>query len=119
MNFSTRLKEAMEAKGVSGYKMANDLGVTQTTVYNWKSGQYTPESKHVTALAEYLDVSPSWLMYGESTLKVAEDGAIYQDAVFERMLERMTRIHKKATKAGDYKRLAALQSILEVLDHED
>ena len=119
MGFPERLIRAMKAKGVTAYRVAKDLKITEGTVRNWKRGNNWPDMKHTAALAEYLDVSASWLMYGESTLKVAEDDAVYQDPVFVRMLERMTRIYKEATKSGDYKRLAALQAVVEAMDHED
>lgn len=85
----------------------------------WKAGRNLPSSTHIIRLAEYLDVSASWLMYGENTLKVAADDAVYQDPVFMRILERMTRIYKEAMKARDYKRLAAIQAVIEAMDHED
>lgn len=119
MGFPERLIRAMEAKGVTAYRVAKDLKVTEGTIRNWKRGNNWPETKHAVVLADYLNVSASWLMYGESTLKVAEDDAVYQDPVFMRMLERMTRIYKEAVKAGDYKRMAAIQSMLEAMDHED
>lgn len=39
MNFSETLKRLMETKGVSKYRLAKDLGVSQSSVANWLSGR--------------------------------------------------------------------------------
>lgn len=39
MNFSEMLKKMMETKGVTAYRLAKDLGVSQTSVANWLTGR--------------------------------------------------------------------------------
>ena len=39
VNFSETLKRLMETKGVSKYRLAKDLGVSQSSVANWLSGR--------------------------------------------------------------------------------
>lgn len=38
MNFSETLKKMMETKGVSKYRLAKDLGISQSSVANWLNG---------------------------------------------------------------------------------
>jgi SOS-response transcriptional repressor LexA len=67
MDFSERLIGTMKSKGVTAYRLAKDLGISEGTVRNWKRGNNRPDAVHVVDLANYLSVSPGWLMYGEGT----------------------------------------------------
>lgn len=51
-----RIKELMEAKGITAYRMAVDLGFPQSTVSEWLSGAYVPKADKLLKIAKYLDV---------------------------------------------------------------
>ncbi len=57
-----RLKELREKKGISQYKLASDLGVSQSTVGMWESGKNRPEAATLAALADYFEVSVDYLL---------------------------------------------------------
>lgn len=42
MRFSETLASAMEKKGETNYRLAKEIGVSQTTVANWLSGKNVP-----------------------------------------------------------------------------
>lgn len=57
-----RLKEILNAKGISAYRFAKDLGFQQSTVSEWLSGKYAPKVDKLTEIAIYLDVPISILI---------------------------------------------------------
>lgn len=57
MDFSQKLKELMRARGLSAYKMANDLHCSQTTIRNWVDGRTMPQPRTILQLCEYFRVS--------------------------------------------------------------
>ena len=58
-----RIKQARLALGYSAEQVAAFLGVSPATVYRYEHGDISKlPSKFIKPLAEYLCVSPSWLM---------------------------------------------------------
>ena len=58
-----RIKEARQALGYSAEQVAAFLGVSPATVYRYENGDISKlPSKFIKPLAEYLCVSPSYLM---------------------------------------------------------
>lgn len=58
-----RIKEARIALGYSAEQVAEFLGVSPATVYRYENGDISKlPSKFIKPLAEFLCVSPSWLM---------------------------------------------------------
>ena len=53
MPFDENLKIAMRVRGISNYKLAQDLNVSQTSVANWISGNIAPHRKTRIKIAEY------------------------------------------------------------------
>ncbi len=52
------LRGLREAKGLTQFDVAKELGVTITTVYNWERGTAEPYARHLLNLALLYDVSP-------------------------------------------------------------
>lgn len=51
-----KLKKLMKKKGVTCYKIANDLEVSETSVHAWVNGEYIPKLKNTKKLADYFGV---------------------------------------------------------------
>jgi len=74
--FSGRLKKAFQDKGISTdspTKLAEEysgnypaLRVSQQAVRKWLNAETMPSHAKIMALAEWLDVPPNWLEYGET-----------------------------------------------------
>ena len=56
-----RLAYAINRKGLKQSVIADDLGINRGALNSYLNGRYEPRSNTITKLAEYLDVSPSWL----------------------------------------------------------
>lgn len=62
MSFSSVLNELLRKKDITSYRLAKDLGVSQTTVAGWRSGKFPQGEESLIALAEYLGVSVDYLI---------------------------------------------------------
>ncbi len=60
--FPERLKELRTEKNLTQAEAAKNLNVTQGTIALWESGKRTPDIKKVHKIANYFDVSISWLI---------------------------------------------------------
>lgn len=59
--FITRLKIAMERKGIKQSVLAYRIGVDRSYISNYLSGKYKPSDELLTKIAEVLNVSKAWL----------------------------------------------------------
>ncbi len=53
----SRFDSLMKAKGVSAYRVAKDLDITQSTLSDWKSGRSMPKTDKLSKIAEYFGVT--------------------------------------------------------------
>ncbi len=64
--FHMRLKELREARSMSQYALAKELGISQSTVGNWESGIRQPKTEVLERIAEYFRVSVDYLLGRET-----------------------------------------------------
>ena len=65
--FTTRLREALEKKGITQAELAEEAGVSRASVSAYLAGKTTsPKPEHCLALAHALEVSIEWLVLGKS-----------------------------------------------------
>lgn len=62
---SKNLTRLQAERGETNYRLAKTLGVHQTSIANWKSGEATPHPKHLVMLAEHFGVTVEDLLLGE------------------------------------------------------
>lgn len=71
--FTDRLDLAVERKGISMRKFSLDMKIRNATFYEWKRNGGEPYASDAWKMAEYLNVSPEWLITGkESSLSNEE-----------------------------------------------
>lgn len=59
----TRLKAE---RGLTDYRIAQDTGVSRSTLSEWNAGQYIPKADKLLKIARYLNVSIEDLLEAES-----------------------------------------------------
>ena len=52
----SKLESIKDARGISFYKIANDLGFSKSLFSDWKSGKSMPKTDKLIKLAEYFGV---------------------------------------------------------------
>lgn len=67
--FYDRFKLLCGQKGVSCNKAVTDMGLSNSTPTKWKKTGATPDSKTLSLVSEYFDVSISYLLTGAETEK--------------------------------------------------
>lgn len=60
--FQTRLKEAMDRRGLRATDLAARTGLSKPRISQYLKGLYIPKSEAILTIAEVLEVSPAWLM---------------------------------------------------------
>ena len=63
--FGLRLKEAREAAGLTGYRLAKMMDVQAASVHHWEHGRSYPRIDKLILISELLKVSIDWLLLGE------------------------------------------------------
>ena len=57
-----RINELLKSEGLNQSKLANGIGVNQSTVCNWLNGKKEPSIESLWKLADFFDVSVDYLM---------------------------------------------------------
>ena len=81
MSIGERIKQARLALGYSAEQVAAQIGVSPATIYRYENGDIAKlPSKHIKPLAEYLCVSPSYLMAWENDNDKSMDLQLFADS---------------------------------------
>lgn len=57
-----RIEEMLKTEGLTQSKLANGIGVNQSTVCNWLNGKKEPSIESLWKLADFFDVSVDYLI---------------------------------------------------------
>ena len=57
-----RINELLKSEGLNQSKLANRIGVNQSTVCNWLNGKKEPSIESLWKLADFFDVSVDYLI---------------------------------------------------------
>lgn len=60
--FNEILKKLMTEKNISNYRLAKEIGVSNSTIANWLNGVSRPNDEKLQKLADYFDVSVDYLI---------------------------------------------------------
>lgn len=60
--FQSRLREAMDEKGISQAELARRTGITRTSISKYLKGTFKAKQQYLSALAKVLNVDEAWLM---------------------------------------------------------
>jgi len=71
-----RIKELREAKGMKQISLAAALGVDQTAISKWESGECHPRADKLLRLAELLNCTIEELLHEETDKTILEDSTL-------------------------------------------
>jgi len=81
--FGSILKELRKANKVNQTELADRLGVSRSAISTWETGANEPDTQTLLKIANFFDVSVSYLL-GETTLKKIEE--IPLEAIFKKTI---------------------------------
>ena len=73
MDINERLKEAVSASGLSLQDFTNKIGANYRTMQHYLSGSRKVSAELLAAMAEHLDISPTWLLTGRGARLITEN----------------------------------------------
>ncbi len=68
--FTEIFVQLLQKKGVSALDVSRDISVPKSIVYEWKNGKRQPSVENLLKLADYFDVSVTYLMTGNDVPNV-------------------------------------------------
>lgn len=68
-NFFSRLQSLLDKSNMTYSDLSKELEINKSTISMWKTGKVTPSTKMILKIAEYFNVSATYLMYGEEIEK--------------------------------------------------
>lgn len=74
--FPTRLRECRTKSGKTQKQVADEIGVTKSTVSLWENGETLPDAKDIVALAEIYNVSCDFLLCRTNSSNAKEHIAV-------------------------------------------
>ena len=78
MTLADKLNKCIEDKELTNYKIAKDLGVSASTIANYRNGETVPDSEKLKRLANYLGLSLDYLLDNVGAI-VANSQAFYNE----------------------------------------
>ena len=64
-------EQLLKEHGVTAYRVAKETGVTTATLTSWKQGKYTPKPEKLQKIADYFNVSLSYLTVSYTHLNLS------------------------------------------------
>ncbi len=69
--FRIKLKELREKKGISQYRLADELKLSQSAIGNWEAGKREPDFATIQRIADYFGVTVDYVL-GREEMKFSE-----------------------------------------------
>lgn len=71
-DFAKRLQALVDKSGLSKRELSRRMKLNPVSLSQWTKGKYEPNKEAINLLAEYFDVSPAYLQYGEGAEPTAD-----------------------------------------------
>lgn len=68
-DLTSRIRVAVGRTGLSVQKLADEMALNRSAVYQWLDGSTEPTPKNLFILARKAAVRPEWLLFGESPMR--------------------------------------------------
>ena len=95
---ATRLKKAMDKKGLNQQALANLSGVTKSSISHYVNGKNVPDNFQAYKLAKALDCEPAWLMGTDDPSLIVVENTELQKTLSVMDEKQLARVLKYATK---------------------
>lgn len=95
--FTEIFVQLLQKKGISALDVSRDISVPKSIVYEWKNGKRQPSVENLIKLADYFDVSVTYLLTGSdmSSIGAQHSSDVHVEDDDEKELLLMLRAAKK------------------------
>ena len=114
VQFATNLKYLRDERKLSNYRLAMDLGCSQSTVKNWISGDNIPHPKMQKTIADYFGITVDALNGDELPILPPQDTKKAPGINAERFVPTMQDWEEQAENWTDDQILQAMQKLVEI-----
>ncbi|MEL4106330.1 helix-turn-helix domain-containing protein [Oscillospiraceae bacterium WX1] len=101
-NMYEHLDILLRSRGMTPYKLAKDIGMSQSSLSEWKRGNSIPKHEKLVKIARYFDVPVAWL-----TEEMPADVPVGEEA----LLGRLTALVKEKLAAPEWNDEQAKQNL--------
>ena len=93
IDFVNRIDELLDERNMSRKDISDILNIAPTTIPNWKTADRIPAAETVKIIADKLEVSAEWLMFGNSFFPKGDEslGSYSRKAVRNRVYEKLAK----------------------------
>lgn len=112
--FAKRLKEIIEEKKLTRYRIAKDIKISASTILNYLNANSKPDSTKLELLANRLGVNTEWLLSGAGPkYRLEEPKHLYQKSNQAKDTSILEQLLEVAEKQNDY-----LKQMIQLLKKE-
>ncbi|GAB2769440.1 helix-turn-helix domain-containing protein [Salinimicrobium soli] len=98
----SRIRELVKEFGITNYVLANETGISQSSISRITRGTQKPSSKTVKLISNYFEINERWLLTGngEKTREIDTSSSggvddLIAEKVFKRLIPFIKRYHKE------------------------
>ena len=114
MTISQRIFQLLKSKGRMQKELAAYTGISTAAISDWKTHGTNPSSDKIVAIAEFLDVSPEYLLTGKESEKNLSENEIEVLHIYRKFSDRdQLKIIGRLEQMYENKRQNALESMLQ------
>lgn len=113
MTISQRIFQLLKSKGKMQKELAAYTGISTAAISDWKTHGTNPSSDKIVAIAEFLDVSPEYLLTGKESEKNLSENEIEVLHIYRKFSDRdQLKIIGRLEQMYENKRQNAIESML-------
>lgn len=113
MTISQRIFQLLKSKGKMQKELAAYTGISTAAISDWKTHGTNPSSDKIVAIAEFLDVSPEYLLTGKESEKNLSENEIEVLHIYRKFSDRdQLKIIGRLEQMYESKRQNAIKSML-------
>ena len=106
MDLWIRIEKLLDAKRITHLELANAVGVGNAAVSTWKRNDRIPRADDLFKIADYLEVSPKWLLTGEQDEEIEIE--VQRLLKNDRLMSMMNRLSK-----ANWEQMKAIEAVVD------
>jgi len=128
MNTVEKIIFLIQQRGIEQKQFANDIGISQQAISEWKSGKTQSYKKHINKIAEYFNVSTDYLLsdsydfpnsYSNNTISHSKNIAFGENSTINESDELLSKFIKEFKQLEFNDMVKAMNYVVELKNKEN